>query len=491
MRNILTLALLLLLATPILASSNLPTLIQRYQRGDWGYQRLSLIFGGSFDGYSYDYNYPYLNVTTPDSIPSGQQGARESSSYGLNGGLHYIQTRESENVCYRFVVSPNGSWNKGKTESEDYITLMDGEEKRTYDYTHRRYYTISSLSGDYRLYWKDELHWVAGLDARCMMEIYTNDYKDNERKDENDYMDYDAVLKLGLGYGRTRDVTNVVRARWMADQLLRRHNIALSDEQILRLAQMLDSELAYNSTFSFWNNASESTFWRDVMTELNLHLTYDQFLDMTQEARTGTLLNRQQGRIYEFGFLGKYSYYESNQRTVYYEEPYSESERNQVDDYNSFGVYARFDSWTNLSTHTQLSFSTPIECLFCTSEETYERIDTYSEVDDKVVYTNEYSLLTLSPEIEYLYQITDELGCTIESGVAFYSFSGDVDYSYLRCALSSNLTYYIDPSTQLKLSAKYSRLDFFSDEAVNDGGKQQDDFGVDLTVQWRPFSWMF
>ncbi len=475
-------SIIVLACVQLSASSSLPTLIQRFERGDWGYQEIEVNLGSMYEQANNNYNYPEPNTNYPSNNGFvSDESIRETTDYGYNASFGYNRVRESEKTCYDFSIKPRFMWTRSNWEYRNYT-----DENGNTALDHENYERMDELGADIEF---DSQQYIADdffLSADTELSGYSSNYKSQDDSgDINEisggYMDID--MRLGVGYGRVHDVTNLVRAKRMAGLLSNRHGIELSDEQILLLAQYLDSQTAYTSVFDWFDNASDSSFWRDAMSALGLQLTYDQFLDMTREAREGTLLRRRQGYSYEFGILLGH---EQSEREKKFSDSYSRDKENFESEMIRRGFYGEIGYWINTSVRDQISFSFPVSLTLSNYESTRE-----SDDNPKYDYDFDFILLSITPGIAYLIQVTDRIGCELQANAQFHVFDRDVKYSYLSYDFGAELTSYLSESTRLVFNAGYERTNYYDHEAIENGGRVHDRWLMNLQVQWRPFSSMF
>ncbi len=476
--------LLVAMCMGLAAGDSLPTLIKRFERGDWGYQELNVALNSRYHRSNSNSNYPYLDTENPnDDGFEAERNINRSSRYEYQFGTQYYRQQESENICYRYSLGPSFEWSRRTSESWQYVN-DEGNTKKTSDTKDRTYYIGARQDFDSEIYFDDIHFFAVGADAYGSINNQRYEFEDGDTQ-ESERKRLEVDLELGAGRGRLRDVTNVVRAKWMADRLADRHDIELSDEQILLLAQYLDKQTAYTNVFDWYGNASEATFWRDVMNDLGLQLTYDQFLDMTREARSGTMLHRKQGYNYKLGVLGEYELYgnetsrTSNSVSPFYARTSDETEA------TAYGLYADAGYWFNFSVRDQLGVTLPVRYSLGKSDETIERTEVETEKE-----TTDFTLFSVVPEASYLYQLTDRIGCEVSASAGYYLFGKDIDYSYMLYDVDARVTSYLSASIWLVLDASYIRGDYFDDDAIENGGNQFETWDFTLKLQWRPIASM-
>ncbi len=476
-------ALLAMMCLNLIAGDNLPSLIKRFERGKWGYHELNVDLDGQYSLSNQNSNFPALETTDSEIYGyKNDSSIYERESYGYGFGFRYDRELESEGTCYDLMLNPSFSWSRNEQEYSQYIN--DSGDTEVYNNSYNRDYYLrvrQSLASQH--YVRDD-YYVA---MNTYIDGYLNDDKKNDdySNSKTETKDLEASISVGFGHGRLHDVTNVVRAKWMADRLTDLHNIKLTDEQILQLAQYLDSKTAYVNALDFYNNAYETTFWRDVMDGLGLQLSYDQFLDMTREARSGTLMRRYQGLRYELDGFYEYGYY-------HYERTYNssyESKKKLISESPCYGLSGSVNYWDNTSTRSQINVTFPVKYSISHVKNTDEDID-YDE-HDKTEETTDFTVLSITPGASYLYQITDRLACELQANIGYYLFDKDVDYSYLDYELGTEVTNYLSDSMLLVFAARYTRTDYFDDDAIEDGGRQSDRLSFGLNLEWRPYASMF
>ncbi len=449
------------------AGDSLPTLIKRFERGSWGYQELTVDLGSHYSEEYRNYNFPSLDTSDPNEYDdSADESIYDMQYYGYDVSFRYDRQKESERTCYDFMFQPSYDWSSREYEYREY-TSNDGHTEKTGDETVKKHFLRVRQSLNSQHYFNDDYYVAFNTAFDGSRQDKKNYYIDGDTY-EKEVKDLDIMAYLGLGRGRLRDVTNVVRAKWMADRLRYYHNIELNDEQILLLAQYLDKQTAYTNILDWYRDASDATFWRDVMDDLGLQLTYDQFLDMTREARSGTLLNRKQGLRYEIDCFYKYAYYDYKSC----QESFGEYTNKEETEKPSYGLYGSVGYWNNVSVQSQISFSLPVRYSITSSKSTVE--STIAGQYEKDEETMDFTLLSAVPSASYLLQLTDRIGLEVTTSVGYYMFEKDVEYSYLSFDEYVKITAYLNESTRLVGTSGYTEVNYFDDDAIENGGRQYD-----------------
>ena len=488
-RWIIVLCLLSLASLACATDDNLVRLIRAFERANWGYQELDVDIVSQFSDNYRDYRYPsassvFLETDLLDS------DTYDNDALSCDADVTYHQHAEGEQRYLDWSLNPSFSWVESETKRSSY----DGSEV---DFANSNESSSTSfgcyLQLDYRSYMIHDRY--LAVDMAGSYYLRNRDYEsgddDYSRKNEQDYHRYSINPRVGIGNGRMRDVTNVVRAQRMSDRLMKISGTNLTDEQILTLAQYLDRQPAYQamfdfdytpdnkSTSSFDDNASDYHFWQDTLTQLGLeNLTYDQFLYITQEARQNTLLKRQQGRLIEFGITGTWS-----NRTDEYTE-YSDTQTIEQDA-ASFGLYGQYETARNLSTCQQIRFTLPVELLF----ERYEMTEKETDYGTLLEVVNKATVFSVSPEAEFLYQITDRLGLEYSAMWALSNFTPEEDNApdptLTNLRLGCDGAYFFSDSVRLVLSATYNKVNCYED-LMNFKHRAQEDWQIGFSITWKP-----
>ncbi|MCD4829667.1 MAG: hypothetical protein K8R90_09605 [Candidatus Cloacimonetes bacterium] len=475
--------------------SDLERLIEMYESGDWGYEELELDIGSVLSVDRTDRRY----VTTSDD--AGYPVVEKLERFGGNFELLYTRHQESEQHYLDMQINPSFSLDKSNIEKDDHYIFFENYYGYGFFEEYLRNYTGSiEINKIYRKYTSGDRFFSLAFDGGF-------DISGVKKRTNISYQEYDnaeinvpITLNLGGGTGRMRDVTNVVRAWRLAERLQEQNGTQLTDEQILTLARYLDRQPAYSAAFDWKNNAGDYHFWQDALSAIGLEqLNYDEFLYISQEAREGTILRRQQGLLIDFGVIGDLHLntqeYDPEAYIVIGNDYY---ETNSIDQFSiAGGIFFSIESAKNTSSSEQKRVTVLAQVLMGKTTTRYD-LDDYA---DELKYTDGTTTFSLEPGIEYLNQVSDRFGVTLSASALMLTQtttsemddndSNTSDHMLLGLDVGCQGTYFLGPVTMLVLDAGYNRLEYFNSDMEADSNKARDNWLISLQLTFRPLARMF
>ncbi|GEM_PF-3295388 len=481
MKSCMLVLLIFAVLVPLAATDRLAELIMAYELEKWGYLEMEWNLGSMYD------NSKSKEIESPTDVYSSSD---RLLSHSLDIEMH--RHTESEQRYSDITVHPTGSWSKNISHSK-YMdsSYLYGTDTRTY----RAASVIGFKNREYRpgsdVFFASNLQSFIGWYGNKRVN-HTN-YSDEDYRTEcnnNSVYNMDNELGLGLGIGRMREVTNVVRAQRMAQRLQSINGTVLTDEQILRLARWLEKQTAYRAAYNRSDNASDYYFWQSALSDIGLEdINFDQFLYFTQEARGGTILARNEGMLFEMGAIGAIGGGKDNDAYKYV------NGENKHDDFSSTkvittggGFYLNFESARNVSGTSQITFTVPLELLFLHSEVTQTGDDDEYYYRGETTSDTDYTEFLFQPGMEYLVQVTDRLGVTWHLAFLVHSkaWESDITDRYTGLTSGCECTYYLGNNVRLVWQGYYERLDYHNDDVLDNGLELSRDWGFGLELQWRP-----
>ena len=216
------------------------TNILEYRLPDWGYRTWDLGFG--------------LNGSGGDRYQNDEnQNAYNRFRTALDSGFRLY--RESEVRTYRLVVNVGGDYEKTHSSSHSNVNSahqLDG---------------ILALGGGWTQYVSDgpfSLRLTANTNQRYSEVI--QEISDGQETVENStYRRANSYFgNVGVGWGRVRDVTPLIRAQRLSERLSALGRDRLTAGQVQEIARVLATEQGYRMVF----DRPDKSFWADVLSPM-------------------------------------------------------------------------------------------------------------------------------------------------------------------------------------------------------------------------------
>ncbi len=236
-----------------------------YRLPDWGYSSFSInTLSGNIDGSNWDNDYQLRNETT---LLDQRSSSREnfSSSFGLVPRYEFFQQSEERtlNLQTQFIIG--GSFDKNEQEETD----LSGTSTQESSASQRRF--DHEFSGNGLWYLNGDFFVQSGL-------AYSASYRNNYNKSDVDqgqtqnYKSFSRNLRLipsvGIGFGRLRNVTPVLRALRMNERYKALGNSSLNNDEIIYAAKQFTQYSSYNRIY----DRPLKYFWEDMNTGVNQKL---------------------------------------------------------------------------------------------------------------------------------------------------------------------------------------------------------------------------
>jgi len=220
------------------------TALLEYRLPDWGWQTWDLAgqFSGAGSSHRYDGDADLESET-----------ARNDNDARLN--TRFDLWRESERRDLRLGLELGGSWSRSYAGVDDEVSRD------------------RSLSGYYSVSGEIDLRPSGGAWSVAASALAMGDYRENrwehrseDSQDENVEIasGHGHLASLGIGLGRIRDVTPLVRAERLNERLVALGRPRLAPAAIQHVAEVLAREYGYRRVF----DRPERRFWSDVLEPL-------------------------------------------------------------------------------------------------------------------------------------------------------------------------------------------------------------------------------
>ena len=226
--------------------------ILSYRLPKWGYSTFSFNLGSHGNNIMYKYNLQERNL--------------KSYAYNFSFASGFESYKESENSIMKFVIHPSASYNanKNKTEFLD-SSKIDRIEKQ------QEYTLKSRLQFNWDRYYYGDRYFIFGG------EFYSSYHESQSKLTEwssanlsrNALSDrkiikryYTWNSKIGIGYGRVRNVTPLIRALRLQERYATiKDNATFTDNEIQLVAQ----EIAKKSGYALVYDRYDKYFWNNIL----------------------------------------------------------------------------------------------------------------------------------------------------------------------------------------------------------------------------------
>ena len=200
-------------------------LMYDYRLPNWGYDNLYFDLSGNIQG----------------SNESGKNSTHKSDYQNINFSPLYFHYFESEKKIFKLQSSVQSSFNNSKTESEGNNPYKMDQSKTN-------------------VYFQVNADWSSYLDGNCFLKVRTDNIYSYSDYDSRIVRMYQPSIRFGIGRGRVRNITPVVRALRVGESL---KNLSLgsriSDEDLMALSAFFAQRNGYYKTY----DRSNKYFYHD------------------------------------------------------------------------------------------------------------------------------------------------------------------------------------------------------------------------------------
>ena len=183
---------------------------------------------------------------------------------------------ESEDAISDIALIVNGEWSTSRYKDYDW--------RYPHDYENRYVALSADIEGEWKRYLRPSHFLTIAADARGLHELrHTEEQWLDREKEVSDYTynTYDVDLMIGLGFGRVRDVTPVVRALRLGERLAALGKLpGLSDREVQGVAEHFTRRLGYSRVYSrsgkyFWDDLRDIVDGMDTLTPFETYYVTD------------------------------------------------------------------------------------------------------------------------------------------------------------------------------------------------------------------------
>jgi len=367
-----------------------------------------------------------------------QEESQVSTSFRLNP--RYTGFWEGEERSAFLTAAPTVSVNTSRSTSES-DDFGETENDRTNSLL------AFDFQGQLREYVRGRTFVLADGAADL---LFRRDHRGPENTVTNIDSDVDLNARLGVGVGRVRVVTPVIRALRVRERLREvAPGASLSDDRVQAAARQLARRPGYEAVY----DRPDKVFWRDFFEDAGLadRSTFETFYvaDVLREP-VGV---RREGREAQIGMLGLYG------RSLERRERDGDLIERTLDDTKSLGAFARGQWYRNLTLRHQIG------------------VDVRGEYTDFLNSSDRYEAKMIG---QWLWVLADRVRLDTELHSSLTVIEGrEEDYlTNQQHILSSDLLYFVENS--LSLSAG-GNLTYGNSEGL--GGDSQSDWNLGLQFQ--------
>lgn len=424
-----------------------------YRLPDWGYSNFYLSTGRfqTANDYSKSNHKRYFD-NSPATVTYDLNGETHNTVISVTPAYQYYRQSEQQilslntNLYFSSGFRSNSDKVEGSTTDGGYVL-----QERDNDAKNRVVSASYMIDLNSKQYVRDDFFISIAMNGE--IDLALQDYKytyhlEPERNREQDTFSRNILFypKLGIGFGRVRNVAPQIRSIRLKERYQKISNQSFSNNEIIESAEQFTRIQQYKST----RDRHQKYFWGDMNEVLSGKLdrisAYDLFY--LNDVLNETLGQRYEG--FDIIFKGSYRYQNSLYKT---DEQNSNgtSERRNLSIQRIAGIISNLRWYKNLSLNHQLSFEAEYELLFPL------------EKDRNIEYDTD-----IFADFSWLWTITDRYLLTtslrnLYSKPVYKERITDSDQFRNKTYLTSSFSYFIE--NRLSLTGSLSTdLNFYEQE---------------------------
>lgn len=393
-----------------------------YRLPDWGYSQIFWDF----------------NLT--GNRQSGDDGDNRSLRQQYNGRLAptYFRFHESEERSGTFTATPRIDINTGSIESD--INNMENRDRRV------ALGFVTDLT---------EIHYRHGSDLFFRYNVRGSFQQRDHREErfgigETDTdrrifsRSFNPRAEIGVGYGRLRNVTPMIRALRLDERLQTLDpGLSLNSTDLIAASEQFARQRGYSEIY----DRPEKYFWEEMDGQISTNLSAMNAFDLLYLTDTSVELTGQRQEGWSAGLFAGLNYQVQLNRT---EDRLNDTENSDVHSTTYVEPRAELQWSRNLSLEHQVSFRSEYQ---------------YSQ---PITGSSRSSHQNLNLSASWLYSITDRL---LTNTMAGYSRTNFSSATLNRISAAAEVNYFIENRLSIFTNLQYARSEFAGaeDNRVNFG----------------------